>query len=119
MYKRQTTHSPQVLTTVPSESIWVLEDGQAHSAPPGSKGAESSRLLQRIFGVDTRPPNDTNTQLLKEYEQLVYADGWNTEKALALRSQLDDIFAGQEPKLTELDLYIENRQWELELEEDQ
>jgi len=114
-----TTHSPQVLTTVPSESIWVLEDGQAHSAPPGSKGAESSRLLQRIFGVDTRPPNDTNTQLLKEYEQLVYADGWNTEKALALRSQLDDIFAGQEPKLTELDLYIENRQWELELEEDQ
>lgn len=69
-----TTHSPQVLTTVPSESFWVLEGGQAHSAPPGSGGAESSRLLQRIVGVDTRPPNDTNTQLLREYEQLAYAD---------------------------------------------
>lgn len=28
-----TTHSPQVLTTVPSESIWVLDNGQAHQAP--------------------------------------------------------------------------------------
>lgn len=111
-----TTHSPQVLTTVPSESIWVLENGQAHTAPPGSKGAESSRLLRRVFGVESRPPEDKNTQLLKEYEQFVYADNWNTEEALGIRFKLDEIFAGQEPKLSELDLYIENRQWELEIE---
>jgi len=114
-----TTHSPQVLTTVPSESIWMLENGQAHMAPPGSKGAESARLLRRVFGVESRPPEDKNTQLLKKYEQLVYNDEWNTQQALTIRCQLDQIFAGQEPKLSELDLYIENRQWELELEEGQ
>ncbi len=114
-----TTHSPQVLTTVASESIWVLENGQAHTAPPGSKGAEASRLLQRIFGVESRPPNDNNTQLLKRYEHLVYSDKWNSDDALCIRGKLDKIFSGQEPKLTELDLYIENREWEMKIEEGQ
>ncbi|MBM7455585.1 putative ATP-binding protein involved in virulence [Oceanisphaera litoralis] len=114
-----TTHSPQVLTTVPSESIWVLENGHAHAAPPGSKGADSARLLQRIFGVNSRPLNDENTQLLQAYEHCVYADKWNTKEALQMRADLDKVFEGQEPKLTELDLYIENRQWELDLEKDQ
>jgi len=114
-----TTHSPQVLTTVASESIWVLENGQAHTAPPGSKGAEASRLLQRVFGVESRPPNDKNTQLLKQYEHLVYSDKWNSDNALRIRAELDEIFAGQEPKLTELDLYIENREWEMKIEEGQ
>ncbi|MCW2256502.1 putative ATP-binding protein involved in virulence [Providencia alcalifaciens] len=114
-----TTHSPQVLSTVPSECIRIISNGEVHSAPPGSQGAESSRLLRRIFGVETRPSADTNTLLLKEYEKLVYADQWDHEHAKKLRIQLNDIFAGEEPKLTELDLYIENRTWELGLEEDQ
>ena len=113
-----TTHSPQVLTTVPSDSIRMLEKGFAHDAPPGSKGAESSRLLQRIFGVESRPLQDENTKLLLDYEQLVYADKWPETEALQKRTQLNNIFMGSEPKLTELDLYIENRQWEMDFEKD-
>ncbi len=114
-----TTHSPQVLSTVPAECIRILSDGEVHAAPAGSKGAESSRLLKRIFEVDTRPQADENTQLLQAYEKLVYADQWNTEEAKQKRRQLDEIYAGEEPKLTELDLYIENRTWELDIEKDQ
>jgi predicted ATP-binding protein involved in virulence len=114
-----TTHSPQVLSTVPAECIRILSDGEVHTAAKGSKGAESSRLLKRIFGVDSRPQADENTQLLQAYEKLVYADQWDTEEAKQKRRQLDEIFAGEEPKLTELDLYIENRTWELEIEKDQ
>ncbi|HKM38603.1 MAG TPA: AAA family ATPase [Thiopseudomonas sp.] len=113
-----TTHSPQVLTTVASESIRIFKDGEVYSAPKGSQGAEASRLLTRIFGVATRPPLEENTKNLEEYAQLVYADKWNTESALKLRKKLDEIFGNEEPKLTELDLYIENREWELSLEED-
>lgn len=112
-----TTHSPQVLSTVATSDIRILEDGNVLFAPAGSKGAESSRLLNRIFHVDSRPPQDPNTQMLKLYEKLVYADKWASEEALDLRKKLDEIFAGEEPKLTELDLHIENRQWEKELEE--
>nr|WP_320135550.1 AAA family ATPase [uncultured Amphritea sp.] len=114
-----TTHSPQVLTTVPDECIRIIDNGEVHPAPSGTKGAESSRLLKRIFGVETRPQADENTQLIKDYEKLVYADKWSTQDAKDKRKKLDEVFAGEEPKLTELDLYIENRQWELDLEKDQ
>lgn len=113
-----TTHSPQVLTSVASESIRIFKDGKVFSAPKGSQGAEASRLLTRIFGVATRPPLEENTQKLEKYAQLVYEDNWQTEAALKLRKELDNIFGNEEPKLTELDLYIENRKWELSLEED-
>ena len=111
-----TTHSPQVLSTIDAKDIRILVDGMVYSAPAGSKGAESSRLLNRIFKVDSRPPHDPNTLLLKQYEKLVYDDMWDSEEALELRHQLNEIFADEEPKLTELDLHIENRQWEKELE---
>jgi len=114
-----TTHSPQVISTVQSESIRIIENGEMYNAPAGSKGAESSRMLKRIFDVDTRPQQDENTQLLQAYEKLVYGDQWNSDEARGMRIKLDEIFAGEEPKLTELDLYIENRMWELELEENQ
>ncbi len=114
-----TTHSPQVLTTVPSKCIRMIDGQSIYFAPAGSKGAESSRLLNRIFGVASRPPEDENTKMLEEYRELVYSDSWNTERALQLRHQLDDIFQGEEPELTKLDLYIDNREWELSLEENQ
>lgn len=114
-----TTHSPQVLTTVPSECIRMIDGQNIYFAPAGTKGAEASRLLDRIFGVKNRPPQDENTLMLAEYRRLVYKDEWNSEKALALRKQLDVIFQNEEPELTALDLYIDNREWEISLEENQ
>lgn len=113
-----TTHSPQVLTTAPHECIRVINEGQLYAAPKGSQGAEASRLLKTIFNVDPRPPQQENTQKLNRYADLVYADQWKTADAMALRQELDEVYADQEPKLLELDLYIENREWELSLEED-
>jgi len=114
-----TTHSPQVLTTVPAECIRIIDGQNIYFASAGTKGAEASRLLDRIFGVKNRPPQDENTLMLAEYRRLVYKDEWNSEKALELRKQLDVIFQDEEPELTALDLYIDNRKWEMGLEENQ
>lgn len=114
-----TTHSPQVLTTVPAECIRIIDGQNIYFASAGTKGAEASRLLDRIFGVKNRPPQDENTLMLAEYRRLVYKDEWNSEKALELRKQLDVIFQDEEPELTALDLYIDNRKWEMNLEENQ
>lgn len=108
-----TTHSPQVLTGIPSECIRVLKEGKVYDAPAGSQGAESSRLLKRILGVDSRPPSDPVTQNLEAYKKLVYADKWDSTEAKELRQFLDTSFKGEEPTLTELDLHIDNRKWEL------
>lgn len=112
-----TTHSPQIISTVPSQKIRILDGNRIYSAEAGTQGAESSRILKRIFGVDPRPQNDPNTKLLNEYLDLVYADKWTEAKTQ--REQLDVIYQGNEPALTEADLYIENRQWELDIEKNQ
>lgn len=108
-----TTHSPQVLSTVPSESIRILAGNTVYAAPPGAEGGESSRLLKRILGVDIRPPENNATKELKEYLALVDADQWNSERAIQLRRILDARYQGEEPALLEADLRIENRKWEL------
>ena len=112
------THSPHVLSTVKSKCIRVLDNGTFYDAPKGTKGAEAKRILERVFHVQSRPEHDPITILLNEYLDLVYADKWKDSEALSKRNQLDDIFQGEEPALTEADLYIENRQWELDGEED-
>jgi len=108
-----TTHSPQVLTTVPSECIRILENGQIFSAPPGTEGAESSRLLKRVLGVDVRPPENEATKELYEYLSLVNDNKWDSKRAIELRKKLNDRYQNEEPALLEADLIIENKKWEL------
>lgn len=107
-----TTHSPQVVSSVASEHIRILHDGEVYSAPPGTEGAESARILKRVFSVDPRPQANQATRELNEYLDLVYADGWESQRAVDLRATLDARYRGEEPALTQADLYIENRQWE-------
>jgi predicted ATP-binding protein involved in virulence len=112
-----TTHSPQVISSVPDKCIRIIEDGQVFTAPKGTQGAESSRILKRVFGTELRPPANENTKLLRDYMDLVFADKWAEPEALAMRRRLDEIFSDEEPELTRADLHIENRQWELSDEE--
>lgn len=108
-----TTHSPQVLSSVSSESIRIISGSKIYSAPPGTEGAEASRLLKRVLGVEVRPPENGATLELNEYLALVNADQWDSARAIALRQVLDNRYQGEEPALLEADLLIENRKWEL------
>lgn len=113
-----TTHSPQVLSAVASEHILLLHQNRIYAAPNGTEGAEASRILKRVFGVETRAPDNPVTKQLNEYLALVYADQWDAEQARALRLKLDQAYLGEEPALAAADLHIENRAWELSLEND-
>ena len=107
-----TTHSPEVLTTVESRQIRILQDGKCYRAPAGALGAESSRLLQSVLGLKSlRPPvNEVNE--LNEYLELVYTGLWKDPRAVALREKLDQLYQGEEPALLDADLQIENQEWE-------
>ncbi|MCY2965789.1 MAG: AAA family ATPase, partial [Planctomycetota bacterium] len=108
-----TTHSPQVATTVPCESLRILRDSRVFGAPSGTDGAESQRLLEDVFGVPARPAEMTATQSLEKYLRLVDEHQWNTPEAMRLRRELDAWSQGQEPRLAEADLQIENLKWEV------
>ena len=108
-----TTHSPQVLSSLEAQHIRILgPDSAVYLAPQGTWGAESSRLLRQIFGVDNRPPSRARDEL-NEYANLVYTDCGKSSRALELRRILNARYGQQEPKLVELDLHMANREWEM------
>ena len=111
-----TTHSPQVISTVDSKSIRIFDDNKVFDSPGGTEGAESSRILKRVLGVDPRPQENQISKDLNKYLEMVYSDNWNSDVAIQLRKRLDDSFDGEEPALFEADLYIENKIWERNIE---
>ncbi|EOX1797081.1 retron Ec78 anti-phage system effector ATPase PtuA [Vibrio cholerae] len=113
-----TTHSPQVCHTLDSDNIWLLKDGKKFNAPKGVRGAVSSWVLKNLFYVEERPPEDEITKLFNKYKELVYADKYDSEEALNARKVLIDNFGKDYDEIVELDLYIENKEWEKQFEED-
>jgi predicted ATP-binding protein involved in virulence len=113
-----TTHSPQVCHTVDSDNIWLLRDGEKFRPPKGTRGAVSSWVLENLFFVDERPPEDKYTLMLKKYKDLVYQNKYNDEQSKSLSNTLTDHFGADYDDLVKLKLYIENDRWEKEYEED-
>lgn len=107
-----TTHSPQVASTVPAGCIRILTAEGVMASPPGTEGATSGRVLERVFGVEPRPTENEATQELLHYLKLVDDGQWATPEALGLRTKLDQRYQGEEPALDEADLLIENAKWE-------
>ena len=107
-----TTHSPQVLTSVPAECIRILHwdnDLVDIEEPTFSLGAESSQLLRDIQHVESRPASLPIVKTLQRYLQLVNEDKWDSEEALALRKILDQWSQGREPALLRADMDIRVR----------
>ena len=50
-----TTHSPQVLSNVPRENVFILEDFKLVKNTPYTLGRDSNSILWDIFGVEKRP----------------------------------------------------------------
>jgi len=106
------SHSPQVLSTVPMKSIRIIKGEVLYSAPAGTDGAEAQRILEGVFQVPPRPDTEM-ARLLDGYLRLVEQRKWETPEALELRAKLDQWSQGQEPRLLEADLQIENLKWEM------
>ena len=109
-----TTHSPQVLTSVPAECIRILHwenDMVDIEEPSFSLGAESSQLLRDIQHVESRPASLPIVQTLQRYLQLVSEDKWDSDEAVALRKTLDAWSQGREPALLRADMDIRVRNY--------
>ncbi|WP_224247774.1 AAA family ATPase [Hyalangium gracile] len=50
-----TTHSPQVLSQIPAESVVLLDRFQRVSLPAGTLGRDSNSILSEVMGIPERP----------------------------------------------------------------
>jgi predicted ATP-binding protein involved in virulence len=102
-----TTHSPQVLTTVAREKIQVLNSKHELKPLPsdiGTLGAESSQVLEEVFGTNIRPANVASVQNLRVYLKMVEAGKARTPEAIALRQNLENDLGQHDNDLLTSDL---------------
>jgi predicted ATP-binding protein involved in virulence len=110
-----TTHSPQVLTTVPPEAIRGLKtlNGKLiiRDKYEFSEGAEAQIVLEDILGVSARPENLEIVKILNRYLDLITLDEGKSEEALSLRQHLDEWSNGHEAALIKADMDIRMREF--------
>ncbi|MBZ4417558.1 AAA family ATPase [Myxococcus sp. RHSTA-1-4] len=104
-----TTHSPQVLSEVKPESIYLLErrNGDTVAARPGASfGLDSNRILEDLMGVDERP------RCIKERLQELFRliDEGKLEEARAVRGELAEEIGSDEPNFAKADVLIRRKE---------
>ncbi len=82
-----TTHSPQIVSSVPNESIFVLRDNQLINNDFYSEGRDANAILQDVFGIEKRPKEFSN-KLVNFYQLLENPEVSNLEKAEAILKDL-------------------------------
>ncbi len=104
-----TTHSPQVISQVKPEGIYILEktdEGVVAKRPESSFGRDSNRILEDLMGVPARPQEIKDR--LHELFRLI--DQGNLDSARQLSQEIADIIGQDEPELVKASVSIRRKE---------
>lgn len=104
-----TTHSPQVISHVKPEGIYILEktdNGVIAKRPESSFGRDSNRILEDLMDVPERPQK-IKTSLLELFRLI---DAGNLEDARKLRQELAAEIGADEPEFVRADVLIRRKE---------
>lgn len=87
-----TTHSPQVLSNIPNENIFILEDFQVLAETPPNYGRDSNSILFDLMNVTKRP--EFFQRKVNQCFELI--DENKLAEAKALLRELEDHFGEQD-----------------------
>ena len=113
-----TTHSPQVISSVNSESIFIGENFKFSKIGIKSKGLDTNSLLTHIFNSSERPK--PYIELLEKFNKII-DEGGSIEELEGIKESIADLEvedknADVSQLLSELDLKIEAYKFESENE---
>lgn len=96
-----TTHSPQVISSVPKEAVFLLKDFQAIPVQAFTQGRDTNSLLTEVFDIPIRPVEDMkmlgsfysavtneNEKLAEEILQKM-AEKWGDLDSEVIKARLD------------------------------
>lgn len=109
-----TTHSPQVISSVPSECVRIISANGTISYVHGTEGDNSSNILEDVFGTKPYPESNPLRQRLSAYLKSVYEGRWNEKAVVEEGKMLREKFGELNEELVKADLFIENETWERE-----
>jgi predicted ATP-binding protein involved in virulence len=100
-----TTHSPQVLSNVPTENVFVLKDFKLRIFPPyHTYGKDSNAILNEVFEIGESRPEHGVLDLKELYSYIDKNDRKNAEKKL---EELRGKFGASDTDLVRAEMYIE------------
>ncbi len=100
-----TTHSPQVLSEAPRESVFILRNGRIEpSEGIFSEGRDSNSILHDIFGVEKRP-REEQSDLDRFYRLL---DEKNDKEALKVLKKLEIKWGNLDSDIVRANLYFQD-----------
>ncbi len=94
-----TTHSPQVLSSVRSTRVRLLEGFKLNTLDRGTWHRDTNRILEAVFNDPGRPPDVAAR--INELRDAVDAD--DRDRARALISELRERIEGDDPEVFELE----------------
>ncbi|MBD2295444.1 AAA family ATPase [Anabaena sphaerica FACHB-251] len=98
-----TTHSPEVVTTVKQNQVWILEDYQVKPCPEPTKGRKSSDIVRNVLGLsELRPDTEESRTLTRLFEAI---DNGELEEAKRLKKELQN-WESFDPDMTRADMQI-------------
>jgi predicted ATP-binding protein involved in virulence len=100
-----TSHSPQVISTVPRECVRVLSGNEWRMPSAQTRGVESALLLAEVMRVSSIP-NVPESEWVSEYMRMIDLGQHQTEEAVALRQQIVGHFGKQHPVVLDCDRLI-------------
>jgi len=99
-----TTHSPQVVSSVPRECVRILDHGQILPFEKQTQGVESQEILSQIFGTDPAPQNDSKVQMLNNYADLAVQGKAESEEGKKIYRDLVSHFGEQYHPLQRIEI---------------
>jgi predicted ATP-binding protein involved in virulence len=97
-----TTHSPQVLSNVKKENVFIVEDFQVYPADHPTFGRDSNSILSELMGVSERPIEIQN----KLTECLYKIDDGQIEEAKILLRELSDLLGYNDSEIVKANTLI-------------
>ncbi|TAE18832.1 MAG: hypothetical protein EAZ95_03200 [Bacteroidetes bacterium] len=99
-----TTHSPQIVSSVPRESVFILDNFQIKDYKPYTQGRDSNSILQDVFGVETYP--QAYKEKLHQLHQLIHDE--KADQAQKLMQELISYWGENDREIKRAQLYLED-----------
>ncbi len=100
-----TTHSPQILSTVKKEHIFILEDGKIKKPFDTPYAKRSIVALEDLMDTDSMPPLE-EVAFLDQYLDQIHQGNINSAEVLELRQKLDVLYGNNYQQLQIADMII-------------
>jgi predicted ATP-binding protein involved in virulence len=97
------THSPEVVTTVDNDQVWILENYQVKACESPTKGMKSSDIVRYVLGLENLRPDTKESRKLTQLFAAI--DDENLEEAKQIRQKLQK-WASFDSDITRADMQI-------------